>query len=79
MIVGFEDSRDEIHEGVVRFGGDPALELSIVGQPEDDFSAPNIRAFADAMYLGDGGDWLEIGNDAAARTSESSSSRAPAR
>lgn len=67
LIVGLDDGSDDIYEGVVRFGSDPALELSIVGQPEEDFSAPNIRAFADAMYLGDGGDWLEIDNDEAAR------------
>ncbi len=67
LIVELDDGSDDVYEGVVRFGADPALELSIVGQPEEDFSAPNIRAFADGMYLGDDGDWLEIGNDEAAQ------------
>lgn len=66
LTVGLVDRDDDIYEGVVRFGEDPALDLRIVGQPEQDFSAPRIRAFADAMYLGEGDDWLEIDNDEAA-------------
>ena len=66
LTVGLADRGDDVYEGVVRFGADPALELSIVGQPEQDFSAPRFRAFADAMYLGEGDDWLEIDNDEAA-------------